>query len=125
MEFKYFYTRTHTDVLDVENLGNCFIEAFNDNGTRFYLWIRTELGFTKILEAGPFVDDGVIPCKECNLLFNETSYSDSKMNKRIESFLNTPRYHITQAFDKQEEYTEEEKFSKLYNIIKYMEKEDL
>ena len=45
------------------------------------------------------------------------------MIKKIESFLNTVRYHITQAFDKQDEYTEEEKFEKLYNIIEYMKKE--
>lgn len=124
MEFKYFYVRTHTDALDVENIGNCFIEAFGDNGTRQYLWIRTELGFTKILEAGPYVDDGKIPCKSCDISFQSTEFSESKIIKRIESFLNTIKYHITQAFDKQEEYTEEEKFEKLYNLINYMEKEE-
>lgn len=124
MEFKYCYTQTYLDVLDVENLGNCFIEAFGDNGTRMYLWIRTEYGFSKILEAGPYVDDGKIPCKECTLSYTQTSFTEPKMIKKIESFLNTIRYHITQAFDKQEEYTEEEKFEKLYNLINYMEKEE-
>lgn len=124
MEFKYYYVQTYSDVLDIENLGNCFIEAFSDKGVKVYLWIRTELGFSKILETGPYVDDGKIPCKVSNISFTQTEFSESKIIKRIESFLNTPKYQITQAFDKQEEYTEQEKFEKLYNIINYMEKEN-
>ena len=123
MEFKYFYITEASDTIDIENLGNCFIEAYNDFGARFYLWIQTDLGFSKILEAGPYVDDGKIPCKECALSFTQTSFTEPKMIKKIESFLNTVKYHITQAFDKQDEYTEEEKFEKLYNIIEYMKKE--
>ena len=123
MEFEYFYTQQATDSLTIENLGNCFIEAFSDRGAKVYLWIRTELGFSRILEAGPYIDDGKIPCKVSNISFTQTEFSESKIIKRIESFLNTPKYQITQAFDKQEEYTEQEKFEKLYNIIDYMEKE--
>lgn len=124
MEFKYYYVQTYSDILDIENLGNCFIEAFSDKGLKVYLWIRTELGFSKILEAGPYIDDGKIPCKVCDISFFQTEFSESKIIKRIQSFLNTPKYAITQAFDKQEEYTEQEKFEKLYNIINYMEKEN-
>lgn len=123
MEFKYFYITEASDAINIENLGNCFIEAYNDFGARFYLWIQTDLGFSKILEAGPYVDDGKIPCKECVLSFTQTSFTEPKMIKKIESFLKTVKYNITQAFDKQDEYTLEEKISKLYNIVEYMKKE--
>lgn len=123
MEFKYFYITEASDAIDIENLGNCFIEAYNDFGAKFYLWIQTDLGFSKILEAGPYVDDGKISCKECALSFTQTSFTEPKMIKKIESFLNTVRYHITQAINKQDEYTLEEKISKLYNIVEYMKKE--
>lgn len=125
MEFKYYYTRTFLDALEVEKVGNCFIEAFGDYGTRHYLWIKTDTGFSKILEAGPYVDNATIPCKSCAITYDETTFTEPKMNKRISSFLNNPKYFITQAFDKQEEYTEEEKLEKLYNVIKYMQMDNV
>ena len=120
MEFEYYYVKAFSDTLDIENLGNCFIEAYNDIGARYYLWIKTDFGFTKILQGGPFVGDGKIPCKNCSLQYEETSFTDAKMVKKIQAFLNNPKYEITQAFNKQDEYDEQEKLSKLYNIIEYM-----
>lgn len=122
MEFKYFYITEASDAIDIENLGNCFIEAYNDFGARFYLWIQTDLGFTKILEAGPYAEVN-IPTKTANISYTQIEYSDSKITKRIETFLNSPKYMIRQAINKQDEYTLEEKISKLYNIVEYMKKE--
>lgn len=122
MEFKYFYITEASDAIDIENLGNCFIEAYNDFGARFYLWIQTDLGFTKILEAGPYAEVN-IPTKTANISYAQIEYSDSKITKRIETFLNSPKYMIRQAINKQDEYTLEEKISKLYNIVEYMKKE--
>lgn len=122
MEFKYFYITEASDAIDIENLGNCFIEAYNDFGARFYLWIQTDLGFTKILEAGPYAEVN-IPTKTANISYTQIEYSDSKITKRIETFLNSSKYMIRQAINKQDEYTLEEKISKLYNIVEYMKKE--
>lgn len=121
MEFEYFYVQTCSDVIDIDSIANCYIEAFNDLGARFYLWIKTDDGYTKILQAGPYVDNGVIPAKSCSILYDNFMFTDSKVRKRIQAYLNNPSYMITQAFDRQNEYSEEEKFSKLYNLIKYME----
>ena len=125
MNFEYFTITTVMSDIEIESIGNCYIEAFNDFGRKHILWIKTNSdGFTKILETDwvqdvhPLTLDG----RPVSIVMKMTvmGYSDSKVSKVIRSFLNNPSYNITQAFDKSSEYTEEEKLEKLYNYIEYM-----
>lgn len=53
LNFKYFYSRSATGDLEVEDIGNCSIEANDNLGNFYYLLIETNMGFTKIFEYGP------------------------------------------------------------------------
>jgi len=47
------------DSISIDNIGNCIIQAFNDDGDSFYLIIRTVLGISRIFQIGP-IQDGAI-----------------------------------------------------------------
>lgn len=124
MNFEYFSVVTINADLEIDAIGNCYIEAFNDFGNKHILWIKTNNGYTRILETSwvqdipPLTLDGRPVSVTTKVTVME--YSESKVSKVIKSFLNNPSYQITQAFDKAQEYTEEEKLENLYNFINYM-----
>lgn len=121
-EFKYLYLASYQDSIDIEDIGNCFLEAFNDDGLCFYLWIKTIDGITKILEAGPYdSDDETNPTKFItDIKYKQFQFSDNKINEIINKFLNNIIYKITQVFDKNSEYEDTDKLNKIYNIVNYM-----
>lgn len=95
--FEYFYTKTAVGNLELEDIGNCIIEAANDEGLLFYLMISTSLGWTKIVEYGPAAPDFYELPKSCFCSFSRIEYDERKIHKRIDEFLNTPKRNITQA----------------------------
>ena len=57
MTFDYMERVVVDGQLEVEDIGQCVIQANNDIGEEFYLIIKTDLGWTEILEYGPCVPD--------------------------------------------------------------------
>ena len=72
-----------------------------------------------MLTCGPVLDD-YTSLKRCSVNYEYLSYSDSKIYKKIESFLLNPYASITQAFDRQNDLDDCEKQSRLYDITKFM-----
>ena len=106
--FEYFYSREAIGNLDVEDIGNCSIEANDDLGNFYYMVIDTNLGFTRIFEYGPCNPDfnelpKAVGCTFNRIEFNEKQIEELKkileeiQNGRIYSFLNAPHRNITQA----------------------------
>ena len=115
--FEYFFTRTATGELDIEDLGNCYIEAFNDEGLAFYLLIETNMGWTKTCEYGPIsVDFKELP-NNVSCVFNRFEYDEKKLNTTVKEFLNAPRRNITQAM----EIEREAFFENCRSILDYVE----
>ena len=94
--FQYGESVSYLDSIDIENIGDCCIEAFNDIGEAYYLIVDTQYGMTKILECGPFVRD-IVPAF-CYSRFTQFQYSEFKISKIIDKFLSS--HGITQAFEK-------------------------
>ena len=99
--FDYVYVRQSQDFLDVEDIGNCYIETCNDSGECFYLFIRTSLGYTRVVEYGPYADGIRLP--SVSATFNQFEYNEKRLNKTIYNFLNNPGREITQAREISEE----------------------
>ena len=114
MTIEYYYTRQSTGFLDINNIGNCFIECFNDSGDSFLIWIKTVYGKTTILTQD-FIEDDI---EESNIQLKTIPYNFDKIKKFIYSFINTPQYKITQAMEL--DISEEEKISKFENLISIM-----
>ena len=95
--FEYFYSREAIGNLDVEDIGNCSIEANDDLGNFYYMVIDTNLGFTRIFEYGPCNPDFNELPKAVECTFNRIEFNEKQIQKRIYSFLNAPHRNITQA----------------------------
>ena len=91
----YLYETTSHDSVDIEDVGNVCLLVNNDLGQTWILLIKTILGITYILEYGPFYyhknSDYVYSC------FQKIDYSEYKLAKRIEKFINDPKRVITQV----------------------------
>ena len=97
MKFDYLQRVTVDAQLDVEDIGQCVILSRNDLGEEWYLLIRTELGFTEVLEYGPAVPDLTILPFAVNMSYNRFEYNQGKIERTIDRFLNNPKRLITQA----------------------------
>lgn len=97
MKFDYCITTVADAQLDVSDMGNVCIEANNLRGEYYYLLIKTDLGWTEILEYGPIVPDvKLLPTSViCN--YSRIEYSEYKLDKLITKFLNDGKRSIAQA----------------------------
>ena len=97
MTFDYMERVVVDGQLDVEDIGQCVIQATNDLGEEFYLIIKTDLGWTEILEYGPCVPDMELRQLNYQIKYSRIEYNQSKIERAIDKFLNDPKRCITQA----------------------------
>lgn len=104
--FNYYGSISYLDCIDINDIGNCIIQCNNDKGEMFFLWIKTQLGLTRILSMGPYIyeKDLQAEIKSFYTSYSKINYSESKIHTTIKSFLNDYKKEITQA----REITEEE-----------------
>lgn len=115
--FEYFYTTTAVGELEVEDLGNCCIEAANDLGMLYYLVIDTKLGWCRIFEYGPALPDFDELPKSVYCSFSRIEYDERKLMKKVSEFLNSTAKQITQAFEVDRDVC----FSNCKSLLAYME----
>ena len=114
--FEYFFTRIATGELEIEDIGNCVIEANDDLGQSYYLKIDTNLGWSRIFEYGPCTPDFQELPKSVICTFDREEFNEIKLSNRIKQFLNAPKRNITQA----KEITNNELYDSKKDIIEYM-----
>lgn len=119
MQIKYFHMVTAMDSIEIEDVGQCAIEACNDSGAFYYLIIKTRDGFSDILEYGPIVLDVKILPKSVICNYTHIEYDQKKIVKIIDTFLNNPKRNITQA----REIDKEEALNNCRSLIGYMKEE--
>ena len=93
--FEYGKSVSYLDSIEIENIGDCCIQAFNDMGEEYYLIVETRYGQTKVLEYGPFLG-GAIP-DFCYEKYSQFQYSENKIEKIIDKFLSS--HELTQAVE--------------------------
>lgn len=92
--YEYMPNVTFMDSINIENIGECCLECYNDLGEGYYLWITTSLGMTKVLQYGPETD-GITPAY-CSYSFQQFQYNEVKIDKLINRFITDPKKVITQ-----------------------------
>jgi hypothetical protein len=116
MQFDYFRVITSADSIDIEDIGNCCIRAFNDAGAEFILIIESSLGQCRIFNYGPImVDIDTLP-KNVGCFYQRMAFNQPKVAKIIRDFLNNSKYNITQV----ELIDKEEALKDCRSIIEYM-----
>ena len=97
MTFDYLERVVVDGQLEVDDIGQCIIQANNDLAEEFYLIIKTELGWSEILEYGPCVPDLELLQYNYQIKYSRIEYNQGKLERTIDKFLNDPKRMITQA----------------------------
>ena len=97
MTFDYLQRVVIDGQLEVADIGQCVIQANNDLSEEYYLIIKTELGWTEILEYGPCLPDIELLQVNYQIKYSRFEYNQTKIERTIDKFLNDPKRSITQA----------------------------
>lgn len=115
MNFNYLARIVSDASIDIDNIKECGIIAYNDHGEEFYLIITTALGNTRLFSQGPISPNGNISDNvKCE--YHSFATDDRKIKSFIYKWLNEKEKEITQA----EEIDIDELRQKLVNIAEYI-----
>ena len=97
MTFEYLQRVVVDATIDVDNIGECAIQARNDLGEEFYLLIHTEIGWTEVIEYGPANPDITMLPRSVTYKYDRFEYNFAKLERMIDKFLNDGKRMISQA----------------------------
>ena len=117
MEYEYYITHQANGLLDVDDIGNCAIDLFNDDGMECILVVDCYLGNARIFTYGPFNPDFERLPNTVNCTLKQMPFSAAQIGKEIKSFLNQYPFNATQAIV----IEKEEALDKCRNLIDYMQ----
>lgn len=95
LSFPYFKQEIINAELEVEDIGNVAIKAFDDLGNEFVLVIDTYIGFSRIFQSGPIRADLDLIPDHCSMSYSKIEFNKKSLVKTIDAFVN--RKGITQA----------------------------
>lgn len=97
MNIEYMIQVTAGDSIDIDDIGNCCIKAYNDSGEEYYLYTKTYLGWVDIIQYGPATPDFEQLPKIVSYSYQRIEYDTRKLERIISTFLNNKYSGITQA----------------------------
>jgi len=87
--FDYLYKEMPTANVEIDDIGNCCIHAFNDDGFEWFLIITTILGDSFIYTFGPFhVEKEKYFPYGFNFSYRKVEYKEKVLYNIIDKFLN-------------------------------------
>ena len=95
LSFPYFKQEIINAELEVEDIGNVAIKAFDDLGNEFVLVTDTYIGFSRIFQFGPIRADSDLIPDHCSMSYSKIEFNQRILVKTIDAFVN--RKGITQA----------------------------
>ena len=116
---EYSFVGQFESQLNIEDIGNCAVEANNDDGQFWYLIIDTRLGWTKIMQYGPINPQSDTFEDSCECTFSRIEFDAKKIYRVVDMFLNKTRKKlmpITQA----REISRDNALNQCRSIIEYM-----
>lgn len=119
MQIDFCKQESYIGSINIEDYGNCAIEANNDEGQYWYLIVDTCMGFVRTMEYGPIVPSLSRMEDSCVCVFSRSEFDGKKVVKKISDFLNKTRkgyMDITQA----REVSRKTALSQCRSIIEYM-----
>lgn len=97
MDFEFNHQLMPQNVLEVAEVGEFAIEAWNDQGYYWYLVVRTIMGTSIISICGPVFPDIKLLPSGFNMSLEKIPYKEEKLARTINMFLNDHRKGITEA----------------------------
>lgn len=117
----YLFDISVLDSFDIDDIGNCSLSCFSDNGLSWYISTKTVLGYTQVVTFGPLKNgqptlDGV---QNFYLTQETIEYNEHKLINKFEKLLQDPRKNITQVIE-----VDYDKVKEKLNRIKFMVTDD-
>lgn len=75
-------------LIDIDEVGNFALEAWNDEGYYWYLIIKTCLGLSAVASCGPVIPDFDTVPSGYSSSYDTIPYKEDKLNKTINFWLN-------------------------------------
>lgn len=97
MQFEYLLRTVADATVDIDDIGNCALATNNDLGEEYYLIIKTDFGWTELIQYGPAVPEIDYLPYSINYSYARYEVNESKTAKIIDKFLSDPRKMITQV----------------------------
>lgn len=97
MDFEFNHQLMPQNVLEVAEVGEFAVEAWNDQGYYWYLVVRTIMGTSIISVCGPVFPDIKLLPSGFNMSLEKIPYKEEKLARTINMFLNDHRKGITEA----------------------------
>lgn len=111
--FDYNEIVTSTGMFEVSDIGSCCIKIVEQPSLKEnYLYIRTELGTTTIIQFGPTIIDEDLVLDRFTLNIESFQYNEKRIVKTIDKFFKS-LYNITEV----NELEPQEFWSKLEGVI--------
>ena len=95
MFFEYLKTSQYQDSIEIESVGNCALQAINDEADSWILLINTELGSSIVIQAGPINLDFDEIGDNVYISRSKFEYNEKRLYKIIFDFINNPKKIIT------------------------------
>lgn len=99
MQYDYLATVQYTGSINIENIGNCCLQALNDFGRMWILSITTNDGITEIIEYGPIQVDIEKLDDEVYYTYRRIQFDMKKIDRIIDMFLNNGKRCISQVLE--------------------------
>ena len=97
--FNYCNEVVSHDTFEILDIGNVALQALNDHGQGWILFIKTNLGYSYILEYGPYNVDSNKSIQYIQSLFQCAEYSEYRLSRIIDKFLNDGKRQISQVIE--------------------------
>lgn len=97
MNFEYLRISTSMDSIEVDDIGNVYLRASNDDAKEWYMSIKTSLGWTEVKQFGPLKIDQNEFDYFFNFFYQKFEFSEKKLFKLIDDFINNSKKSITIA----------------------------
>lgn len=88
MRFEFLKVSTALDSIEIEDVGNVCLECADDDGLKWYLKIKTELGWCFIEQFGPLKYGESDVRQSFSFFYREFEFSEKTLFKTIDRFLN-------------------------------------
>lgn len=118
--FDYIATQTFESELEIDDIGNCVIKASAFDSS-YYLWVKTELGFTRILQIGPLLfkrDEEFERVRNFDISYSKIEYSEYQITRVIKQFLNNYKLNIINAIEISDNEFIDETNLNIYDFMK-------
>lgn len=115
MQFDFDKELVSNNYVDIDDLGNCAIQASNDECECYYLVIQTKLGKSLVFEYGPIVPDLEMLPDKVTTNISYMDYNQKELAKIIKFFLNDKTRNIKYA----DTFTKNDLLSECRDLIEY------